>query len=115
MDESTETIYQEIIKVAKSGNTTYYSDIAPMVGLDMGFPPDRNRISDILDEISRNEHANGRPLLSAVVILKEENIPGQGFFTLAQSLGLCDGNPDSELKFWVQELHRVHAYWASQA
>ena len=115
MDESTQTIYKAIAKVAKSGGTTYYSDIAPLVGLDMGFPPDRNRISDILDEISRIEHANGNPLLSAVVILKEENIPGQGFFTLAQSLGLCDGNPDSELEFWIQELRRVHEHWGSQA
>lgn len=114
MDESTKIIYQEITKVAKSGGITYYSDIAPLIGLDMDFQPDRNRISDILDEISRVEHANGNPLLSAVVILKERNIPGQGFFTLAKSLNLYDGNPDSELKFWIQELRRVHDYWVSQ-
>ena len=114
MDESTETIYQEIAKVAKSGGTTYYSDIAPLVGLDMGSHPDRNRISNILDEISRNEHANGKPLLSAVVISKARKLPGQGFFTLAQNLYLYDGNPDSELEFWVQELRRVHAHWTSK-
>lgn len=115
MDESTETIYQEIAKVAKSGGTTYYSDIAPLVGMDVRSLPDRNRISNILDEISRSEHADGKPLLSAVVISKVENCPGQGFFTLAQSLNLYDGNPDSKLEFWKQELRRVHEHWGSQA
>lgn len=112
MDESTATIYQELTKVAQSGNITYYSDIAPLVGLDMGLPPDRNRIADILDEISRDEHANGNPLLSAVVILKDENIPGQGFFTLAGSLNLYAG--DDKVQFWIQELRRVHNHWSRQ-
>lgn len=115
MDESTEIIYQEIAKVARSGGTTYYSDIAPLVGLDMMSPADRNRISDILDEISRVEHANGNPLLSAVVISKARKRPGKGFFALAKGLNLYDGNPDAKSEFWKQELRRVQAHWSAQA
>ena len=44
---------------------------------------DRDQISLLLDEISRHEHARGNPLLSAVVIHMDDNIPGNGFFTLA--------------------------------
>ena len=70
MDSGTEAIYQELLLVAKGSNLTNYSDIAPLAGLDMGLPPDRNSMASILDEISRSEHENGRPLLSAVVVLK---------------------------------------------
>ena len=112
MDSGTEAIYQELLLVAKGSNLTNYSDIAPLAGLDMGLPPDRNSMASILDEISRSEHENGRPLLSAVVVLKGENIPGEGFFSLAKDLRLHDGSDD--VVFWVREVQRVHNYWSKQ-
>ena len=110
MDANVNIIYQELVRVAADGDITYYSDIAPLVGLDMNFPDDRNQISNILGEISRREYEGGRPLLSAVVILRNENIPGEGFFNLARGLELYD--EDNDMKFWIQELRRVHDYWA---
>ena len=112
MDAKIEIIYQEIKQVAKNKDITYYSDIAPLVGLDMGFEPDRNKMSNILDKISKNEHENGKPLLSAVVILRDKNIPGDGFFGMAKEVGLYDGNDKDQ--FWANELHRVHDYWTKQ-
>ena len=104
-----EAIYERLKAVAMAGSVTTYADIAPMAGLDMSNPDHRNRIGEILGEISSAEHAQGRPMLSAVVIQKDNNIPGSGFFTLAKQLGLYSGADD--VVFFVKELRRVHNYW----
>ena len=108
----TQAIYEELLNVAKCGGTTNYSCIAPLAKLDMASPADRNLIAGILDSISRAEHQAGRPLLSAVVVLKDENIPGGGFFELAKRLGLYGGNDD--VQYWVKEVRRVHDHWEQQ-
>ena len=69
-------------------------------------------MSNLLDEISRCEHENGRPLLSAVVIHVDDNMPGNGFFVLAEDLGLFKGR--GRFMFFVEELKRVHDHWAPE-
>lgn len=96
-------------QVARSQDVTTYSEIAPLAGLDINMQDDRNRISEILGEISRNEHINGHSMLSAVVIHREDNIPGPGFLTLARELGLHRDN--NNFMFFIRELRRVHDYW----
>ena len=66
-------IYEKLKEVAKSGQIIHYSKIAPLAGLDMSLPEDRNKIAVILDEISIHEHQEGHPLLSVVVIHKNDN------------------------------------------
>jgi hypothetical protein len=112
MDAGAEAIYRRIREVAKSCGITYYSVVSPLAGLDMGSQADRNRLSDVLDEINMNElqENNDGPLLSAVVVLKDKNIPGDGFFKLARELGRYDGNDD--LMFWLKEVRRVHDHYA---
>ncbi|MBN1473960.1 MAG: hypothetical protein JW914_05035 [Syntrophaceae bacterium] len=104
-----EEIFEKLNAVAKAGRVIHYSEVAPLAGLDMSRQEDRNKIASILDEISTSEHNQGHPLLSAVVIHKEDNMPGQGFFTLAKRLGLYKG--EDEFLFFLQELRRVHDYW----
>ena len=113
MDKDTQVIYEELLRVAKGGETTYYSDIAPLARLNMNLQTDRNRIARILDSISKAEHEAGRPLLSAVVILRGEGVPGFGFFSLATELGLRGTN--DEIQYWRQELQHVHDYWSKAA
>ena len=112
MNEINQEIYQRLQQVARSYDVTTYSEIAPLAGLDMNRQDDRNRIAEILGEISRNEHINGHPMLSAVVIHKEDNIPGPGFFTLAKELGLHRDN--NNFMFFIRELRRVHDYWGQR-
>ena len=108
-----QAIHERLIEVAQGAQEkgyVYYSDVAPMAGLNMDSPGDRNEIAAILDGISQAEHDAGRPLLSAVVIRRDENMPGTGFFTLARALGLhTEGD---NLDFWLAELRRVHDYWS---
>lgn len=107
-----EQIYEKLKEVARAGTVTYYSDIAPMAGLDMNYPNDRYEIGVILDDINRYERELGRPMLSAVVVHKDTLMPGQGFFTLARELGFLVGNDKD--RFYIQELRKVHDYWASR-
>lgn len=102
-------IYEELKRVASAGRTTYYSDVAPLAGLDMSLQEHRTRIGTLLDEISRFEHDQGRPLLSVVVVQKGENMPSKGFFKLARSLAL-PGTADTVV-FYLSELKRTHEAW----
>lgn len=113
MDKDTKAVYAELRRVAKSAETTHYFDIATLAGLDMDSQTDRNRIGEILDSISRAEHAAGRPLLSAVVVQKGEEIPSRGFFNLASRLGLRDASTD--VHYWRRELQRVWDHWSKTA
>ena len=107
-----QAIYEELMRVAKGQRLTNYGDIAPLARLDMRNPVDRNEIGRILDEISNAEHQQSRPLLSAVVVQKEFNIPGKGFFALARRLDLYSGHDDlSDVAFWASEVTKVHAAW----
>lgn len=79
-----------------------------MVGLDLENPAHRNDPAHMLGEISRRENENGRPLLSAVVVLQDTFRPGKGFFTLARELGLHSGDDEA---FFSEELKRVWDTW----
>ncbi len=78
----------------------------------MELPPDRDALSRQLDNISTEEHAAGRPLLSAVVVHQDAGVltvPGGGFFTLSRRLGLLRGRAGAnDLFYFVAELRRVH-------
>src|SRR5688500_8542903 len=107
-----QAIYEMLKRVAAEGRTTSYAEVAPLAGLDMSRADHRNRISVLLDEISSQEHAAGRPLLSAVVVHgagDNAGAPGKGFITLAKRLGLHGGGDDTA--FFARELTRVHDYW----
>lgn len=105
-------IYEKLKGIAKAQDTIAYGEIAPLAELDMSRRNDRKAISAILGEISTLEHEQGHPLLSAVVVLAETNMPGQGFFTLAKDLGLHVGTND--LTFFSHELDKVHRFWAEE-
>jgi len=103
-------IYDELKRLAKRQATTTYGAIAPLAALEMDNPPDREEMRQILGKISTYEHQHKRPMLSAIVVYKQENIPGPGFFELARHLGLLsEGN--EELSFFCQEVTRVYAAW----
>jgi hypothetical protein len=105
-----EKIYDALKNAAvQHGRPLTYSDIAPLAELDMGRADHRNQIAKILDEISTEEHANGRPLLSAIVVHSEDYLPGGGFFKMAKRLGAF--NKGSQSDFHAEELTNVYAYW----
>jgi molybdopterin synthase catalytic subunit len=68
------------------------------------------RLFHMLGEISSDEDAAGRGMLSVLVVHKVGDMqPGTGFFELAKQLGR---NTSNILKCWVDELHKVHSVWS---
>ena len=108
-------IYEQLKEVARNGALITYVEIAPLAKLNMESPGDRNRIGEILGEISTFEHENRRPMLSVLVVHADDGMPGDGFFNLARELGLLHGsNDEKELAFFAQQVARVHEYWSGR-
>jgi hypothetical protein len=96
-----------MIKRAKRGATMTYTDLCNEISA-LPFAPHDQRLAHFLGEISTEEDANGRGLLTAVVVHKHDGWPGPGFFDLARSLGRT---VTDEEKMWIDEitkLRRVH-------
>jgi hypothetical protein len=67
------------------------------------------RLFHFLGEISAEESAAGRGMLTALVVHKHGDMqPGPGFFELAQTLG---HDTSDILKFWIEEVKRVFEAW----
>jgi len=97
---------------ASRRKTVYYYEIADVAGLSVDDPYFDIRIGEKLDEVNRFEHAEDRPLLSAIVISKESGRPGEGFFTCAQELGVYAGEDRDQ--FWASALKQVHDRWRQE-
>jgi hypothetical protein len=103
-----EEIRAILIATAKAQGTIAYSELVKKVNA-IEIPVRGHVISSILDEISSDEDAQGRGLLSVVVVHKHgDTLPGPGFFKLARARGR---DTSDVTKCWIEELKRVHAYW----
>ncbi len=103
------TLYTRLTEVARVGKTIGRDEVACLLGLDPSNLSDRQALIRVLNDISYQENAAGRPLLSAVVVLPEIGYPGKAFFLLARELGLNHFGDDRS--FYYYELKRVHQYW----
>ena len=85
-----------------------YSDLARGI-TTVSLDPHDQRLFHLLGEISSEEDASGRGMLSVIVVHKFGDMqPGPGFFELAKKLGR---DTSDILKCWVDELKKVHALW----
>jgi hypothetical protein len=103
-------LYEKLVALAESKTLAAYSDVAPLIGLDMAREADREEMTSKLAEIARFEHSNGRPMLTALVVhLGSDNNPGEGFFSIAKEFGMYGGsrNPIQRLTFWARQVQLV--------
>lgn len=74
--------------------------------------PDSFALAALLGEVSTEEDAAGRGMLSVIVVHKHGDMqPGSGFFKLASQLGR---DTTDIIRCWVDELHAVHHYWSTK-
>ena len=91
-----------------SANPITYSELTEQITY-VDLRPHDKRVGYLLEEISRAEHAEGRGMLSVLVVHKSgDKIPGKGFFELARDLG---EDVSDEVAFWVKEYGKVSKYW----
>lgn len=95
---------------SRKGRVFYSELVGQISALDL--EPYDSRLFHLLGEISTEEAAAGRGMLTAIVVHKYgEMLPGQGFFELAKSLGR---NVKDPVAFWVSEFSKVHDYWGNR-
>ena len=112
-DPMRDTVRGYLIDVAQASKTTTYSELASTcrLGLNLGLAHDRAEIGRILGDISKEEHEQGRPLLSVVAVLAETGLPSDGFYRLAESLGLGTVKRLKQDLFGEQEMAKCFAFW----
>ena len=109
-DAGKEEARKAMIEWAKVRGMITYSDLVKQI-TSVHLEAHDSRLDHLLGEISSEEDAADRGMLTVVVVHKVGDMqPGPGFFELAQSLGRDTSNL---LECWVEELRRVHAYWSN--
>ena len=104
-------LYEKLVELAKAKKLASYSEVAPLIGLDMSQEADRNEIARKLGDIVFHEHQNNRPMLTALVVHQGGyNNPGEGFFSAAEKIGLFKRTRDPMKRtiFWSNQVSLVH-------
>jgi len=101
---------QILINRAKVRGQIPYSELTKKIKT-INIEPESYALAAMLGEISGEENAKGRGMLSVIVVHNSGDMqPGPGFFEFAKELGRDTSNI---LKCWVDELNKVHAYWGN--
>ncbi len=87
----------------------FYGSLYELAGINAEDIGQRQRIHDLLGEISEDEVVQGRPLLSVIVVTQDTYMPGRGFFNLAQRLLPEQYTGQSQETIFMGELKRVKA------
>jgi hypothetical protein len=97
-----------IVAQARRGRppTISYSDLTERIDSIL-FDPHDSRFHYLLYEISKDEDAAGRGLLSALVVHKDDERPGQGFWDMAREL---DRDVTDKERCWAEEVGKVLAH-----
>jgi hypothetical protein len=118
MQDQEEALCRELRRVlsalARNGHSITYRDLASLAGID---PPHAiHRLTLALERLAREDHAAGRPLLSALAVSRVGAVPGRGFFELLSELGRFQGpsqGPQAALHH-AEELALALAYWGAE-
>lgn len=102
-------VLAELVRAAQYQGTTTYQDIAVIMGLPAWGRYMGRETGHILGEISEDEVATGRPMLSSVAV-GINGMPGSGFFGLARRLGLLQTS-EEEKNFWQGEREAAYRAW----
>ena len=100
--------------IARRKSTTTYSGLAEQ----LGFPPmegawTAHPLSQVFEYLDQQDAATSRPFRTSVVIRKDKNIPGDGYFeSLARikTKGIPAKTDTAKEKVWLDELNAVYAF-----
>jgi hypothetical protein len=107
-----QAVRDRLVVAARNRQLIFYGELAKLIGIDTD-NPHAAQVGKVLDRSNQDEVANGRPMLSALVVSKDTMLPGRGFFNLGEQLRLTEHGED-EVGFAVRQIKRVHDYWAGE-
>jgi len=97
-----------MVECAKRSEMITYTELSRQI-TSAEIPPHDVRMNKLLGEISSEEDAAGRGMLSVIVVHKQGDMrPGAGFFQLAKELGRDTRDTD---RCWIKELDKVQTVW----
>lgn len=99
-------VLEEVAKAERS--PIFYSELNRKI-TSIRFEPDGHDFHGLLGQLSEESDEEGKGMISALVVHKEDRRPGKGFFTLAKTLGRDVSDAD---KCWSDELKRVYRAFA---
>lgn len=89
---------------------TTYGDLVNEVHAIIDFGTPRNSVFHcLLGQLSDESEEQGRGLLTALVVHKEDHRPGSGFFDGAAHWGRDTTDPE---RCWSQEIEKLEKAWA---
>jgi hypothetical protein len=115
MSEGTnENIGRLLEQLARRRSTTTYGELAER----FGFPPMEGTwaahpLSQVFEFLDQEDAAASRPFRTSVVIRKDRNIPGDGYFESLARLktkGIPAKSDKAKEKAWLDELKAVYAF-----
>jgi hypothetical protein len=92
-----------MVRAGRDGDLIFYSDLSRQIS-SLRIEPHSYEMDRLLDQISKEEEADGRGILTALVVLKDEGIPAPGFWVSAAELGR---DVNDRIGCWAQEVKRV--------
>lgn len=104
-----EGLYEFLKGVARSRKLAGYLEAAQAAGFQSPTKDDWPKVFTHLDEISRLEVEQHRPMLPVVVVGGKLQRPGSGFFAGAKRLGCLRDVTNKE--FFEQELKKTYDFW----
>jgi hypothetical protein len=120
-DEAVRQCRAALLAWAASREAHTYSELVPLVlAIDWPDGPhthEGQQMGYLLGQVSFDELdlVEDHPLLSALVISKEENMPSGGFWSFLAELGVSVGpSPDQRMVFWLKELNRCFDFYGSR-
>jgi hypothetical protein len=104
--------FAALVTAAHTRSLCTYTGIAELASLPTTYPQMQKEVGQLLGEISEDEHNAGRPMLSAIVVDKNDGQTGEGFFTLARKLSLLKTDSRSAaIEFLNKEKTAVFEFW----
>lgn len=108
-------LQRELNACARAGETVTYQELARRVAFPG--PHTIHRLTALLEEMVRADHAAERPLLAALAVSRVTGIPGRGFFQLLAELGRYQGSDQGAeaAACHARELAAAFAFWGASA
>ena len=97
----------EVAKGKRGDRSITYKDLMDEMGR-----PGRGYIGEVLEAICQAEHREKRPLLSALVVRKDNKQPSYGFWELrVLSPSLRNASMEEKKDRWEKEKRKAYEYW----
>ena len=105
---------------ARLQRLTNYSEVNDRLAKRTGQPPfdftqdaERTALGEVLGRITEETFPQTKVMLSSLVVYINENDAGDGFYSLAQRLGLLahGAGPEARLDFWATQVKAVYAFF----